>query len=95
MTDNVARIRAMTKNAMHEMFAAEKTGDRTKMDEAAKDYAALCAAEVALKKQIPKLPLWGKMFYICPTCNHYAGDLSLPPFEHCRFCGQRLREDKD
>lgn len=93
MTDYTARIRAMTKEAMHGMFAAEKTGDRAKMDEAAKDYAALCAAVTAMEKQTVKLPKWGKMFYICPTCNHYAGDIDKP-FEHCPFCGQKLKERK-
>lgn len=95
MTDYTARIRAMTKEAMHGMFAAEKTGDRAKMDEAAKDYAALCAAVAAMEKQTAKLPLWGKMFYICPTCNHFAGEIDNPPFEYCRFCGQRLREEQN
>ena len=95
MTEYTARISEMTKNAMHRMFAAEKTGAREKMDEAAKDYTALCAAVIAMEKQTVKFPVWGKMFYICPTCKHYAGDLSLPPFEHCRFCGQKLREEKE
>lgn len=101
MTDHLARIRAMTKQAMHRMFAAEKSGDSEKTDAAAKDYTALCAAEVAMKKEIPLPPMWGKMwgkmFYICPTCNHFAGEIDNPPFEHCRFycrfCGQKLRED--
>lgn len=52
MTNHLARIRAMTKQAMHRMFAAEKTGDREKMDAAAKDYAALCAAEVAMEQKL-------------------------------------------
>ena len=90
MTNHPARIRAMTEEAMHRMFAAEKTGDREKIDEAAKDYTALCAAVVAMELQTPKLPEWGKMFYICPTCRHYAGELDNPPFEYCRFCGQKL-----
>ena len=94
MKDYLDRVREMTQNAMHTMFAVEKTGDLEKMDNAAKDYAALCAAVTAMEKQIVKLPKWGKMFYICPTCNHYAGDLDKPPFEHCRFCGQKLKERK-
>lgn len=95
MNDHLARIRAMTKQAMHKMFAAEKSGDREKMDEAAKDYTALCAAVAAVELQTPKLPKWGKMFYICPTCRHYAGDLSLPPYRHCQYCGQKLREEQN
>lgn len=98
MTDYTARIRAMTKEAMHGMFAAEKTGDRTKMDEAAKDYAALCAAVAAMEKQMTKVPTsrkCGKLVFYCPSCHHYIGDLDKPPHEYCEFCGQKLREEQN
>lgn len=95
MTDYTARIRAMTKEAMHKMFAAEKTGDRAKMDEAVKDYAALCAAVAAMEKQTAKLPVKKTGIDVCPTCGRYSGDNAVTYADYCRFCGQKLREDKE
>ena len=95
MTDYTARIRAMTKEAMHGMFAAEKTGDRAKMDEAAKDYAALCAAVAAMERQTAKLPVKKTGIDVCPTCGRYSGDNAVTYADYCRFCGQKLREEQD
>ena len=90
----IERIRNMTQDAVHTMFKAEKTSDTKAMDEAAKNYAALCAAQTAMEKGLTRIPKWGQMFYICPTCSHFAGDLDAPPFRHCKFCGQKLRPDE-
>lgn len=92
MDNYLDRIKAMTEAARHAMFAAEKSGSCEKMENAAKDYAALCAAEGALSKQIVRVPAWGKTHYICPTCGSYASKIGNLPYRYCRYCGQKMRE---
>ena len=93
----IERIRNMTQDATHAMFKAEKTSDAKAMDEAAKNYATLCAAVTAMERQMTKATTsrkCGKLVFYCPSCHHYIGDLDKPPHEYCEFCGQKLRPDE-
>ena len=94
MTNNLEHLRKMSANAMSDMFAAERDNDLERMQNATKNYTALCAAVSAVEKITPKKPkhYTKTLLSRCPSC------LALLAYEMkcCDNCGQALmwKEDK-
>lgn len=85
---NLEHLRKMSANAMSDMFAAERDNDLERMQNATKNYTALCAAVAAVEKMTPKKPRrFEKPRYSrCPSCK---GILSGEMY-YCDNCGQKL-----
>ncbi|SMC38363.1 hypothetical protein SAMN02745168_0621 [Papillibacter cinnamivorans DSM 12816] len=49
-----------------------------------RDYAK--AYKLIYMAMVP-LPRWGTPYHTCPTC----GGLLTEKYEHCRWCGQKLK----
>lgn len=88
MENYLDRMRALTQNSMHAMFAAEKNGDNEAMEAAVTNYSTMLAATDALSKMTPKPPkMLSKLRCCrCPSCNRILGG----EMRHCDNCGQRL-----